>query len=103
MDSIILLLLILAAVMVPNIMIQRKQRRRLAEIHQMQEDLKIGDQVVTTAGLYGVVTGIEETRVELEIAPQVRTWWERLAVVRNVTNEELKSTASVDDTQPTVE
>jgi preprotein translocase subunit YajC len=48
---------------------QQKQRKQ----HQtMVQNLKKGDEVVTTAGIYGKVAGIADNIVTLEIAENVR-------------------------------
>lgn len=38
----------------------RPQRRRQAELQQLQKSLKPGDEVVTMSGMYGTVTEIED-------------------------------------------
>jgi preprotein translocase subunit YajC len=47
------------------------QRQRKA-VKQMIENLKKGDRVITSGGLYGEVTGVEEGTVMLRIADNVR-------------------------------
>jgi preprotein translocase subunit YajC len=47
---------------------QRQQQRRHAE---MVQALKPGDEIITTGGLYGDVTGVEDDRVTVEIAEDV--------------------------------
>lgn len=62
--SIILLILILLVLMIPSLIIQRKQRRHLDTIRQLQENLIIGDVIITTAGLHAIIRGIADTTVE---------------------------------------
>ena len=69
--SIILLILILLVLMIPSLIIQRKQRRHLDTIRQLQENLIIGDVIITTAGLHAIIRGIADTTVELETSPGV--------------------------------
>ncbi len=38
----------------------RPQKRRTAQMQSLQSSLKPGDEVVTMAGIYGIVTEIEE-------------------------------------------
>jgi len=38
----------------------------------MLDNLKRGDEVVTSSGIYGRITGIADQTVTLEIAPKVR-------------------------------
>jgi preprotein translocase subunit YajC len=56
---------------------QQKQARR----HQdFVKNLKMGDRVVTSGGLHGIVTGLTETTVTLEIADKVRVKVTRSAI-----------------------
>lgn len=48
----------------------RPQRRKLAVQQQMQHSVEIGDEVLTAAGIYGVVKSIgEHDELHVEIAP----------------------------------
>lgn len=60
----------------------RKQRENMA---QMQDGLEVGDEVVTSSGIYGSVHQLTDTRIGLEIAPGVVIEMSRQAVVRKVT------------------
>lgn len=85
--SIVLLILILIVIMIPSLIIQRKQRRHLDTIRQLQENLMIGDVIITTAGLHATIRGITDTTVELETSPGVVSTWEKYAVIKNLTQE----------------
>lgn len=85
--SIILLILILLVLMIPSLIIQRKQRRHLDTIRQLQENLIIGDVIITTAGLHAIIRGIADTTVELETSPGVVSTWEKHVVIKNLTQE----------------
>lgn len=87
MDSILLLLGILAVVMIPTFMAQRRQKQMIARIHQLQDSLTIFDHVVTTAGIHGKVVAIAETTVDLEIASGVVTTWDKQVIVKNLSTE----------------
>ncbi len=50
----------------------RPQQKRAKEHKDFLNSLKKGDEVVTTGGIYGKVTGIAENVVTLEIADKVR-------------------------------
>ena len=56
------------------------QRRRARETQQLQSTLAVGDEVVTTAGLYGTVVALEDTVAVLEVAPGVHLRFDRRAV-----------------------
>jgi preprotein translocase subunit YajC len=47
-------------------------RRRQKKVQQFHEALKVGDRVVTTGGIYGLITKISERSVQLQIADKVR-------------------------------
>lgn len=50
----------------------RPQQKRAKEHRQMLDDLKKGDRVITTGGIYGNITSLDDTTVTLEIADQVK-------------------------------
>lgn len=50
----------------------RPQQKRTKEHRQMIENLKRGDRIVTSGGLFGTITGLDETSMTLEIADRVR-------------------------------
>src|SRR4051812_17749947 len=48
---------------------QQKERKRVEEeARQFRETLKNGDKVVTSGGIYGIVTSVREDTVQLRIA-----------------------------------
>ena len=51
--------------------IVRPQRRRVAAHRAFVAALDVGDEVVTSGGLYGTVRALDEASVELEVAPSV--------------------------------
>jgi preprotein translocase subunit YajC len=63
----------------------------MADAQRLQSSLTNGDRVMTTSGLYATVVGsTDETTVDLEIAPGVRTTWLRAAIRERIAD----STAS---------
>lgn len=58
----------------------RRQKRAMQATIDLQESLRIGDQVQTTSGLHATVTRITDDTVDLEIAPGVVTTWVKLAI-----------------------
>jgi preprotein translocase subunit YajC len=50
----------------------RPQQKRTKQQKQFIENLKKGDDVVTSGGLYGKITGLTDTTVTIEIAEKVR-------------------------------
>lgn len=65
----------------------RKQRQNM---EALQNDLEIGDEVVTAAGIYGSIHQLADARVGLEIAPGVVIELARQAIVRKVDHAELE-------------
>jgi preprotein translocase subunit YajC len=61
---------------------QQKQRR---EREQMLTAVKKGDRVVTSSGLHGTVTGLNEHTITLRVADQVKLEFDRSAIGRIVT------------------
>jgi preprotein translocase subunit YajC len=56
-------------------------KRRQKKVEAFLSGLKVGDKVVTTGGLYGSVTRLEDQTVQLQIAQNVRVEVARTAVV----------------------
>ncbi len=50
----------------------RPQQKRARTHKQFMENLKKGDKVVTSGGLYGTITGVTDDAVTIEIAEKVR-------------------------------
>ena len=71
---ILLLPLLLLAVLVLS------QRRRARTMEEFQASVSVGDEVVTTSGLYGRVVGSDGTVVRLEIASGVVVRLDRRAI-----------------------
>lgn len=59
------------------------QRNRQRKVASMQAELQIGDEVMTSTGLYGTILDMSETVVTLEAAPGVALRWDRRAIVRS--------------------
>lgn len=83
----ILLLVLLLILIAPSFFMMRKQRRRQNEMTQMQANLQVGQRVVTASGMHATIVGLEGDQIALEIAPDVITTWERIAVIRTVDEE----------------
>jgi preprotein translocase subunit YajC len=47
-------------------------RRKQQKVQQFLEGLKVGDRVITTGGIYGQVTRLNEQSVQLQIADKIR-------------------------------
>jgi preprotein translocase subunit YajC len=47
-------------------------KRRQKKVEEFQQGLKVGDKIITTSGIYGLVTRLGEKTVQLQIAEKVR-------------------------------
>ena len=50
----------------------RPQQKKAKEHRAMLEALKKGDKIVSSGGLHGVITGISDDAITMEIAPKIR-------------------------------
>jgi preprotein translocase subunit YajC len=55
-------------------------RRRQKKVEEFQGAIKVGDKVITTSGIYGVVTKLEDKTVQLQVADKVRLEVARAAI-----------------------
>ena len=55
-------------------------KRRQTKIQEFQESLKVGDKIVTTGGIYGKITRVNDKSLQVEIADRVRIELSRAAV-----------------------
>lgn len=56
-------------------------RRRQKKVQEFLAALKVGDRVVTSGGLYGSITRVGDTSLQIQIADKVRVEISRNAVV----------------------
>lgn len=60
----------------------RPQQRRLREHQRFVASLQVGDEVITSSGLYGVLRRVDDDSVQLEIAPGLEVRMARGAIAR---------------------
>ena len=60
----------------------RPQQKQKADRQRMLDAVKRGDRVVTSGGLHGVVTGLNEHTVTLRVSDQVKLEFDRAAIGR---------------------
>ena len=84
-----LLLILPFFVIMYFLMIRPQSQRRKAQM-QMQNELELGDEVVTTAGIYGTITEIDDEYgiVTLEVAPGMEVRFARAAVAQRLVDDE---------------
>ncbi len=80
------LMLILVIFGIFYFVVFRPMRKGQREVEQMRADLKNGDRIVTSGGIYGIVVGVSEESesVQLRIADQVKIQVAKSAVTRLV-------------------
>ena len=54
--------------------------KRQKKVQEFQDSLKVNDKVITTSGIYGVVTRVSEKSVQLQVAERVRIEFARTAI-----------------------
>lgn len=62
-------------------------RKRQKKHDEMVSNLKHGDRVVTNGGVFGTVVGIEEDRIRLKVADQVKIEVQKQAIAGLVGND----------------
>ncbi len=75
----------------------RPQRRRQREQASMQSNIDVGDEVMTTSGLYGFITGFDGDIVWLEVDDNVQVRVARAAVQRKVDTAAGETAVPTDD------
>ena len=74
------LLPLIAIALVFWLLIIRPQSRRQRELRDMQASLSVGDEVVLTSGIHGVVRGVDDDVAQVEIASGVTIRVARAAI-----------------------
>lgn len=81
--------LLLIGVVFYFLLIRPQNQRRRAQM-EMQSTIEVGDEIVTTAGIYGTVTEIDDDYgiVSLEVAPGTEIRVARAAIATRLVDEE---------------
>ncbi|MEJ5185481.1 MAG: preprotein translocase subunit YajC [Candidatus Geothermincolales bacterium] len=82
--SIVLILVLLA---IFYFLLIRPQQKRMRQQMELIRNLKVGDEVMTSAGIFGTVHQLEEDTVLLEVAEDVVIRVAKNSIVRNFTSE----------------
>jgi preprotein translocase subunit YajC len=94
-------LLLPLIILLPLLLLIMRQRKQQREFLAQQDRVAVGQQVMTTAGLYGTVTAVEDDQLVLEIAPGVSVRWAKAAVGRIVSGDAAAGTAGTGTTGTT--
>lgn len=81
--------LLLMGVVFYFLLIRPQSQRRRAQT-QMQSDVEVGDEVVTTAGIYGTITEIDDDYgiVTVEVAPNTDIRMARAAIAQRLVDDD---------------
>ena len=77
------------------------QQRRMRAHQALVSVLKEGDEVMTTSGILGTITAMDDEVLHLEVAPGIRLRIVRAAIARRMNEPEPEPT--VDDAETTTE
>ena len=87
-----ILFLVLPMILIMYFMVFRPQQQQRRRTQEMQAALKTGDKVITSAGIYGTVSGIDGDSLILKISsePQVKIRIARSAIAQVEASEDAK-------------
>jgi preprotein translocase subunit YajC len=76
----------------------RSQKRKVQQQQELQRAAEVGDEIVTTAGIFGTIVDEDEDEgtVMVEIAPGTRIKMVRAGIARRITEDDVYE----DDTEP---
>ena len=102
MSGSIMLIILVVAMLGFMVLGSRKQKKMMEQRYDMLTKLLPGDEVATTAGLYGTVVKVSDTKIDLMIADGIVTTWDLNAVRGKVEDtpseleEEMEAAATSD-------
>ena len=81
--------LLLMGVVFYFLLIRPQNQRRRAQL-EMQSDVEVGDEIVTTAGIYGTITDIDDDYgiVTVEVAPNTDIRMARAAIAQRLLDDD---------------
>jgi preprotein translocase subunit YajC len=96
------LILILPFFLIMYFLVIRPQSQRRKAQMRLQSELEVGDEVVTTAGIYGKVTDIDDDYgiVTIEVAPGTEIRMARAAIAQRLVDEEFEDEDEVEGAEP---
>lgn len=65
-------------------MVVLPQRRRMRAMRALQSALREGDEVITTSGIYGRVTRLDDAMAEVEVSPGTIVRFARGAIAQRI-------------------
>ena len=65
------------------------QQKRQKDLDRMLKALKKGDRVLTSGGMFGTVVGVEDAKVVLRVADDVKLEFSKPSIVQVIVDEKL--------------
>ncbi len=81
-STLLMLLQFLPIFLIVYLLLIRPQQKRQKETEKMIQQLKKGDRVLTTGGIYGTVVGIDDAKTVLKVADDVKLEFAKSAIVQ---------------------
>ena len=81
------------------LLLLRPYQRRMASVRQLQAEIREGDEVLTTSGIYARITRLGESDADLEIAAGTVIHVARGAIGQRLTPETTDTAADSGDTR----
>jgi preprotein translocase subunit YajC len=82
------------------LLLVRPQRKRQLERQHLLSEVEVGDEIVSTGGVFGIVKEVGETELHVEIAEGVTVRMARAAVAGYVEREEPEALEPAEATEP---
>src|SRR5262245_4598432 len=79
------------------LLIVRPQRRRNQAHQAFVRSLEVGDEVITTGGVFGTVLEVDDDAVDLQVAPNVVLHVARAAIAQSVPPQSSPEASADDD------
>jgi preprotein translocase subunit YajC len=98
LDPIFIFFLVLLVFM--YVLLVRPQRQRARQHAEMLQSLNVGDEVMTTGGIFGEITNLDDQRVQLEIDADVKIAVSRQAIAQKVLPEDAANLVEEPDEAP---
>ena len=68
----------------------RPQQKRQKELRKFREDLKKGDKVVTSGGIYGVIIEIKDNYAIVEVDTNVKLRFDKSTILKDMSDAPAK-------------
>ena len=76
----------------------RRQKKAMQATVNLHDSLAVGDEIMTTSGLFGTITDVSDSKVDVELAPGVVVTMLKLAVKeKTVVDDDLDDDEYEDD------